>query len=1369
VCQAHKNIHQIFIGLVLNFVIRLCYKGGFQVEEDRLVTHLNVSLVSFGKNSSFRLALVLALSLACLPRLANAQQTLGALNGTVTDSSGAVVQAAAVKARAVATNLEVTAQTKADGSFSIADLPIGTYEVTFTKEGFQTADYPQIIVQGNRTTTVNAQLKAGAAGTSITVNAVPLLNETDTANGYTLGTDQIEVVPLGTGSFTQLAILAPGVSADFLSGSGSNEGLGNQGIVANGQRDTSNQFTFNGVNANNLFNGNSTSNISDSRFTLNTGEIFGVGGQVQTNSSVFDAIGQALPTPPVETIEEVHVTTSMYDASMGQASGAHIETTTKSGTNNLHGQAYEYFQNNAFDAAPTFLATNPFFTGAPPLHRNVFGVTLGGPIKKDKMFFFGSYQGQRINDALSGAFNGVPTLPLLTDQNRNDPAALISIANQDDACGQQGSPACIPAGTTLDPVALAILQAKAGGQFIIPSSNAPKAESGEQPFNSFVKGTSSQFNADQVNANIDYNFSEKDRLAAKYYFQNDPTHIPFAVSSVLGFPQTMQAGSQLFSLDNTTVFTTNATWENRYGFIREIANATTSQSVTPSAVGLSLLGSPFFPGITIHNADVGAPAAGGPVAPFSGNDLKIGPATNFANAGIFQNEHEGSSIYHWVHGGHSVSFGGIFDYTQLNVANRENQVATFNFNDFGDFLTGTIGQDRSTGQFLNGETNRHFRSLSAGLFVQDGWKVRPNLTVTGGLRWDWDGPLYEKNGLMTNFYSSDYLWTGTCNSPSAGANCDTFANLPNGEPGIGLVVAGNNKAFGFKNVSNSTLTGRQWMFEPRLGFAWSPQFAKNFVVRGGFGMYADRGEYFTELSTSAGLGISGPFSVTTQEPFTVPADAQCPVTGPGPLCFSKRPFAPLTPPPTSLSQVAGLVPNQSGLSGCPEPVTPTCGPTNFSPPISFLYGGYDPANKLPYSENWSLDLQWQPKNDVVLTMAYIGNHGLHQPIPIPFNQPGIATPSNPINGQIYSYGMEAADTTSTALGCGFSFPPFPCPLLTEQVQTTNGEFSASDGNTALRTPFTGFNPNADFWKAEGISTYNALQFQVTKRMSHGFMVNASYTYSHSLDEGSGLGAGLFFNGNNPANPRGAYASSDFDRTHVLTISYIYQLPTIKGAPRLVDTMVNGWGVQGVTVAQTGEPFSVIDFSGAAESIYFAGDDFITNPLLPLAPGVSPKKATIGGTDKAFTSGPNQGLSKPYVDPDDFVIPFLSPGQSGVPPCGPTTVGTNVCDTLETGDGGTGRNAFRAPFQLRFDFSAVKSFKLSERFALKFQADAFNIFNHPSFDTPNTDFEFDPGFSPFPRFVTPGQILSKGNTHNFGVISQTVGSNRFLQLALHLTF
>jgi hypothetical protein len=1283
-----------------------------------------------------RLLFVLGILTLIAAPCSRAQQTLGSINGTVTDSSGAVMPAAVVKARSLATNLEVTTQSKTDGSFAIADLPIGTYDVQFIKDGFQTADYPHIPVQGNRTTTVNAQLKPGSVSSTVTVEATPLLNETDTTNGYTMGTQQIEAVPLGTGSFTQLAILAPGVNADFLSGSGSNEGLGNQGIVANGQRDTSNQFTFNGVNANNVFNGNSTSNISDSRFTLNTGEIFGVGGQVQTNSSVFDAIGQALPTPPTETIEEVHVSTSMYDASMGQASGAHVETTTKSGTNAYHGQVYEYFQNNAFDAAPTFLAQNPFFTGAPPLHRNVFGGTLGGPIKKDKLFFFGSYQAQRISDALSGAFNGVPTLQGLTDSNR-DINDLVNLVNADYTCGVGRAPACITA-NQIDPVAVAILQAKtANGQYIVPSWNAPNPESGTQPFNSFVKGPASTFDANQANANIDYIFSPKDRLAAKYYYQNDPTQIPFAVSAVAGFPQTMHAGSQLASIDNTTVLNPNATWENRLGFIREVANATTSQSLTPSGVSLNLLGSSYFPGITIDNADAGAALQGNQTVPYyAGNSLRIGPSTNFANAGIFQNEYEASSVYHWVRGRHTFGFGGIFDYMQLNVANRENQIANFTFHNFADFLTGTLGKDHSDGIFLNGETNRQFRSRSAGFFAQDDWKLKPNLTINLGLRWDWDGPLYEAHGLLTNFYPSDYLYN---------LSTDSFGTLSNGQPGIGLVVAGNNKAFGFKGVSDSTLTKLQAKFEPRLGFAWSPSRLRNFVVRGGVGMYADRGEYFSELSASAGLGISGPFGVTTEEPFTVPVNNTCVGSG----CLTAGPFGtkPFSPPPSNLSQVATLVNNMSGLSGCPEPVTPTCVPTGFAN-FAFLFGGYDPSNKLPYSENWSLDVQWQPKNDFVLTMAYIGNHGVHQPIPIPFNEPGIATPTHPINNQIYSYGFQAVDSNFN-------------PLTTEQVQTTIGEFAFSDGNTALRTPYIGFNPNADLWRAEGISNYNALQFQATKRMSQGLMVNASYTFSHSLDEGSGLGAGLFYNGNDPLRPRQGYASSDFDRTHVLTISYAYMLPGFKNGSKLLHAVANGWGVQGVTVAQSGEPFSVIDFSGTAGGIYFSADDFITNPILPLAPGITRQQAKTGGV---LTS--KSGV--PYINPDDFSAPLLNPGQNGVPPCGLSTGGAPVCDNFETGYGANGRNLFRAPFQTRFDFSIVKNLTITERTALKFEADAFNIFNQPSFDAPNGNFTLNPCFNPQPCYTTTG-ILASGNPQNFGVIEQTVGSNRFLQLSMHLTF
>ncbi len=179
---------------------------------------------------------------------------------------------------------------------------------------------------------------------TVTVEATPLLNQTDTTTGYTLDENQITDLPLGTGSFTQLAILSPGVSADLLNTAGTNAGLGNQAIWANGQRDTSNSFTVNGVDANNIFNGKSTSQVSSSRVAVNIGEN-GNGnnpsGEIVTSTSVYGAIGQAMPSPPPETIQEMHVNSAMYDASQGSNSGAQIGTTTKSGTNSIHGGAYE--------------------------------------------------------------------------------------------------------------------------------------------------------------------------------------------------------------------------------------------------------------------------------------------------------------------------------------------------------------------------------------------------------------------------------------------------------------------------------------------------------------------------------------------------------------------------------------------------------------------------------------------------------------------------------------------------------------------------------------------------------------------------------------------------------------------------------------------------------------------------------------------------------------------------------------------------------------------------------------------------------------------------------------------------------------------
>src|SRR5208282_4697829 len=234
-----------------------------------------------------------------------AQQTLGGITGTVTDATGAVIGDATVTAVNDQTTLTRTQTTNTDGAYTFVNLPIGAYTLTFTHTGFETQKIPSIVIQANRTATVNAELKVGEMSQTVTVEETPLMNAVDTTNGYVLDKQQLESIPLPTGSFTGIAILSPGVNAELSGGTGANTGLGNAPIWANGQRDTSNTFLLNGVDASNLFNGKSTSQVASARVVNNTG----VGGVASTNAapvqgtaSVYLSVGQALPTPAPETI-----------------------------------------------------------------------------------------------------------------------------------------------------------------------------------------------------------------------------------------------------------------------------------------------------------------------------------------------------------------------------------------------------------------------------------------------------------------------------------------------------------------------------------------------------------------------------------------------------------------------------------------------------------------------------------------------------------------------------------------------------------------------------------------------------------------------------------------------------------------------------------------------------------------------------------------------------------------------------------------------------------------------------------------------------------------------------------------------------------
>jgi hypothetical protein len=1289
-------------------------------------------------------ASVLWMLLAFVP-CAQAQRTLGGITGTVTDSTGGVLAGATVTLVNDATTLTRTQKTNEAGAYDFVNLPIGTYTLTFTHDGFQTLKVPSITVQADRTATVNAALKVGQVGTTITVEESPLMNAVDTTNGYVLEKEQIESIPLSTGSFTSLAILSPGVNAELPGGTGVNNGLGNAPIWANGQRDTSNTFLLNGVDSSNLFNGKSTSSVASARIVNNTG----IGGAasissttaepIQSTASPYLAIGQALPTPPPETIQEFHVNTSMYDAEQGSTSGAHIDMSTASGTNEIHGQAYAHRGTDWLNAAPFFYKENgniPASDKVPQLHRNTAGGTLGGPIIKNKVFGFISYQHIHDSDQEIGT-SRVAVPPGLT--NDRSAAALAALVNGN--FPSTVNPTVGTAAGDISPIAFGLLNYKLpNGQFLFPSAGSFKPTI-NFPENTFTPGTA-YFLAHQAVSNLDWIVNSKDTLALKYYYQHDPSIAPYAYSGSPGFTQHLDAGSQVATITNTQLLKPNLSVAEVFGFIREKVYSTISQPFTPQQFAtyvhnltgasvsnstINTFGSTFFPGMSIVD-DFGNSAPYNPDFVTNAN-TNIGDGANSQGAftGVFQNRFMPSANAIWTLGKHTLTFGGSFSYTQLNARDQRTNKGTIAFADFSQFLQGLVMPYTPDGfvttAFLQGDANRYYHSKETGAYLQDKFQLRSNLSVTLGLRYDHHGGLTEKFGRLYNFEPSLYSYN---------AATDTITSN-------GLIIAGNNKPFPTKGVSDSTLTGRQWGLAPRIGLAWSPKkFNNKVVVRAGWGIYYDRGELFTYLSPgfAAGVIAGGPFGVNQSPPFV--NSQVCSTIG----TFYQG-FLPTCDP---AAPDGGSLANPWGTSLGPPP---SGNPSKISLPNAaaivngaqlFSFADYNRKNKLPYTLNQTLDIQWQPRNDLLIEVGYVGNFGRHEVIPVPFNQAGIASPSHPIHGQNYTYGY-----TVEAPGCNVDV--FACAISLPDGSQMLGTYEG--GNVDLRVPFIGYSSESESYTAAGISAYHALQVHVEKRLSHGLQVGFSYTFSHATDEQSAMG--LFYNGNNPLNLRSGYGLSDFDRKHVINFNYLYRLPRFFAESSLKGKLADGWGIQGLTIIQSGQPYSIIDYSGAVGSVFYGTADGITNPIVPLGNGCTPQKALTGH------SGTSPGV--PALDPNCFTVPLLNPGDLGgaIPPG----------DTFETNFITGQRNIFRQSWQRRADLSIVKATKLTERFSVKYTFDIFNVSNTPSFDIPINNVSQNLFFNPFPVQGQP--LYSSPTLSGLGITNKTIGSPRQIQMSLRILF
>ncbi len=1273
------------------------------------------------------LTLCLGLSLFSAP-LAQAQQTLGGITGTVMESTGSVLPGTVVNIVGDETKLTRTQTSSTTGSYDFVNLPIGSYTLTFTHEGFQTQRVPSIVVQANRTATVNATLQVGQVATTITVEETPLVNSSDTTNGYILDKEQIEAIPLPTGSFTGLAILSAGVNAELPAGTGANAGLGNQPIWANGQRDTSNSFLLNGVDASNLFNGKSTSQVASARIVNNTG-VAGAGSTtaqiIQSTASPYLAIGQAIPTPAPETVQEFHMNTSMYDAQQGSTSGAHIDMNTASGTNTIHGGAYIHRGTDWLNAAPYFYKQDnniPNNEKVPELHRYTAGGTLGGALIKDKLFGYVGYQHVHVSDLEIGTSRTAVPFGLTDDRS---PQALVDVANANFGTSL----------TTADisPVSFALLNAKVNGQYMVPSANPNFTPTLNFPENVFLTQPA-YFISDQAVSNLDYLATSKDTLSLKYYYQHDPTTAPFGFSSVKGFPQHLDAGSQVASITNTQSLSPNFSIAEVFGFIREKIYSTIAQPFTPQSVGINTFGSTIFPGITIVD-DLGNESPANTNFVFNaGENIGSTAASQGAFTGVFQNRWMPSVDASWIRGKHTFTFGGSFSYTQLNARDERTNSGMIGFTDFATFLQGTpityTADGFITTNFLQGDANRYYRSKETGAYIQDKYQIRPNLSVTAGVRFDYHGGFTEKNGRIFNFDPSQYSYDGAT---------DTITSN-------GLILAGNNPQFPTKGVSDSTLTGRQWGIAPRIGIAWSPKmFNDKVVVRSGWGLYYDRGELFAYLSPGFASGVitGGPFGVNQTPPWV--NSQTCDPQGFGYVTCPDfaNPWGPTLGPPPSGNPKDLVLPNAATSStGIPL----------------FAFGDYNRANKLPYTMNQMLDIQWQPRRDLVIQVGYVGNLGRHEVVPLPFNQAQIASPTHPIRPgtpfeQDYTYGYSILSDPST-------FTPALLPNGQPYLQTFEG------GNVNLRVPFIGYSSESESYTAAGISAYHALQAHVEKRLSHGFQVGFSYTYSHATDEQSAMG--LFYNGNNPLNLRSGYGLSDYDRKHVINFSYRYELPKFFSGSSFKSKIANGWAISGLTVIQSGQPYSVVDYSGAVGSIFYGVNDGITNPIVPLNSSCSPQQAVTG------TSGAG---STPSLDASCFTLPLLSPGalDGAIPSNDPYE--TNFIDSGQ-------RNIFRQPWQRRADISLVKMTQITEHTSLKYSLDIYNLTNTASFDIPINDITQNPGFQGFPQQGTPATLSPCNSSFDqtptgalyvcptlsgLGITNKTIGSARQIQMSLSLTF
>jgi len=1264
--------------------------------------------------------LVVAISLA-VPTLLNAQGASGRIVGRIADPTGAVLAAVKITLTNEATGISRGGQSNDSGDYSFVEVVPGTYTVQFELTGFKKNVQKSVIVDVNQVVTLNSTLQIGTSQETVEVSSeAPQVDTTSTQLGAVINDRSVNELPLNTRDTYQFLQLQPGVQSQLGSSGSLFAGTDDPGSVSvNGGRTRANNFSVNGGDANDQF--------------VNTPTI--------------------QPTP--DAVEEFRVITNTFDAEYGRNSGSVVNVITKSGGNAFHGNLYEYFRNTVLDARgyPD--------TSKPQLNQNQFGGTFGGPIKKDRTFFFLSYEGRRIRAGEPGQLLNVPTAAeyggdfssasaggfnvinpstgalygIPEPGGPSQPAFVARVLDGRSGCDQAlglpaGGIAALPTDLTSgtptidwitvfpnnviptpcqDPVASNLLQ-----KFV------PGANSGINQYQVTPVGTD---NADQFTLRFDHRINDHQNFSAYYYFNDGRALQPYdtfeaAGASVPGFGNYNNLRFQQWNLTHTWTISNALVNEAHFTYMREgelgyiQPQSTGAVTSTCSGAAAAYCFTGTSDSATIAGEFGNAPNLG--ITPGLPASLTGVPFVSISGGASFGNNFEGflpqvgnsfqwSDGLTWVKGNHTFKFGvdirrARFDqyyYFDLNGEytfdnSGPNAIGTGDGDQYAEFLLGLADA------YTQGSGQREdVRSTAVYPFVQDSWKIKPNLTLNYGLRWEYSPPLTDISGHVETFrpgQNSTVYPCGITNSASywAANNVSNPTCANTGAEPTGLVVPGD------PGVPAGMTTTYYKSFAPRIGIAYSPGRDGKTSIRAGWGLFYNP----IEELVLAQFGAEPPFGGSSSL-----SDV-----------FFNTPF---------VNQDEFQSPNPFGGI-----ITPTKGqPTDLSlfRPI-LLYGEFGPHLRTQYTSQYNLTIQRELSNSTMFQIGYVGSQGHRLLATHDIN------PSNPqscldiinianINpANVTSFGSQATcgqteeDTQwSVTVPSGYQFHMPNGSIVTGTGQTLNlvglRPYSSPNCNSTLPafTPGTGCPADGvpvftDIFAEDTIanSNYNALEMMLQKRFSHGLQFQAAYTFSKSIDDGSTFEETL-----DPFNYRASRGLSIFNSKQRFVISYDWELPKTR-YKGFAGAILNDWEVSGITQFQSGFPIrlNTEDDNELINSLFFLG-----------------------------TEAPSLNGSLQKLNPKTTGGFYLNYNQFSDPPLGQFNNGTQ-------------RTLCCGPGLDDWDFSVHKKIPLSETKYFQFRAEIFNVFNHTNFSNP------DGGYSDGPT--------------EFGKIT-TAGDPRLLQFALKFFF